>query len=264
LYRTVDINQPTPGDPATRDSRRPFFSRFPQFGAINLLTSSGKSNYYTFRVSLERPLSHGLWVSGGYDFSKSIDEASDPDELPQDSGNIRAERALSRFDQRHRFVFSWLYEFGSSKYELLNDWQISGVVRLSSGNPFTPLISFDNSGTATFLDRPNLLSNPRSGLSRTQLYTAAAFGIPPGGFGNVGRNSLTGPGLNSFDISIRKRIGFANDRFVEFRTDVFNLFNHPNFSLPNNFVDEPAFGSVVATNPDHGRRRVQVGIRLTF
>lgn len=265
LYRAVDINQPTPGDPATRDSRRPFSAQFPQFGAINLLTSSGRSNYHAFRVSVERPISHGWWITGGYDFSKSIDEASDPEELPQDSRNVRSERALSRFDQRHRFILSWLYEFGSSKYELFNHWQISGVVRLTSGSPFTPLISFDNSGTATFLDRPNLLANPRSRLSRTQLYTAGAFGIPPQGrFGNVGRNSLTGSGLNSFDIAILKRIGFANDRYIEFRADVFNLFNHPNFSLPNNFVDEPAFGSVVATNPDYGRRRVQVGIRLTF
>src|SRR6185436_7391159 len=106
------------------------------------------------------------------------------------------------FDQRHRFVLTWIYEFPSSKYEVFKGWKTAGTLRLTSGNPFTPLISFDNSGTATFLDRPNLLADPRSHLSRTELYTASAFQIPPrGSFGNAGRNSLTGPGLNNLDIS---------------------------------------------------------------
>jgi carboxypeptidase family protein len=264
LYRTIDINQPAPGDPLTRDSRRPFFSQFPQFGAINLLTSSGKSNYHALRVSVQRQLSKGLWFNGGYDFSKSIDELG-PGELPQDSRNARAERALSNFEQRHRFVLTWIYEFPSSKYEVFKGWKTAGTLRLTSGNPFTPLISFDNSGTSTFLDRPNVLGDPRSHLSRTELYSAGAFEIPPrGSFGNAGRNSLTGPGLNNLDISISKRFQLTDERYIELRTDVFNLFNHPNFRLPNNLLDEPAFGNIVATDPTYARRKFQIGIRLMF
>lgn len=264
LYRTIDINQPMPGDPTTRDSRRPFFSQFPQFGAINLLTSSGKSNYHALRVSVRRQISKGLWFTGGYDFSRSIDNLG-PGELPQNSRNARAERALSNFDQRHRFVLTWIYGLPPSKYEVFKGWQIAGTLRLTSGNPFTPLISFDNSGTATFLDRPNLLANPRSHSSRTELYTASAFEIPPrGSFGNAGRNSLTGPGVNNLDISVSKKFLLSDEKYIELRTDVFNLFNHPNFRLPNNLLDEPAFGNIVSTDPNYARRKFQVGIRLMF
>jgi len=266
LYRIIDINQPSPGNPDTRDSRRPFFSRLPQFGAINLLTSSGKSNYHGLGVSLKRHISTGLWLNGSYTLSKSINEASHADELSQNSRDIGAERALSAFDQRHRFVFSWIYDLGSSsENKLLKGWQASGILTVASGNPFTPLISFDNSGTATFVDRPNVLAGARVNGSRTQLYTSTAFALPPAGsFGNAGRNSLTGPGLNSLDMKLSKRFSLANDKYFELRAEVFNVFNHPNFRLPNNFVDEPAFGSVVATDSDNGRRRFQIGIRLTF
>ena len=160
---------------------------------------------------------------------------------------------------------SWIYDFHYSKHKWLKSWEVSGVVRAESGNPFTPLLSFDNSGTATFLDRPNLTGDPRVHGSRTQLYTASAFAIPtPGTFGNLARNSLVGPGLYSWDVSLIKRIPVFNDRYIELRAEVYNLFNHPNFRAPVNFIDEPAFGSVSATDRDHGRRKVQLGIRFTF
>lgn len=265
LYRLVDINQPRPGDVGTMDSRRPFFQNFPEFGSINQLTSSGHSTYHALRTSVRWRRSNKLWLQGGYAFSKALDDASRASEVPQDSRNLRAERFFSRFDQRHRFTLSWHYELGTSKNEFLNGWHLSGVVSAESGNPFTPLVSFDNSGTATFMDRPTLTNNPRINLSRTQLYSSTAFTIPEGGtFGNVPRNALVGPTLNFLDLAVIKRTAISDTRKIEFRAEIYNLLNHANFRLPNNLVDEPSFGSVTATDPDHGRRKIKLGIRLVF
>lgn len=265
LYRVVDLNQPSPGDPVTAEIRRPFRSRFPQFRSIDTLLSAASSNYHSLRTSVRRNLSKGLWLNASWVFSKSIDDASIAGELPQDSRNPRAERALSSFDRRHRFVASWLYQFHASDRLILEGWQISGVFQVASGTPLTPVFSFDNSGTAMFGDRPNQVAKPAALTDRTELFNPQAFSRPPtGSFGNVGRNSLIGPGLNDLDISVLKNTMLPHGLRLELRADVFNLFNRPNFEPPNMIIDDPAFGRVSATDPLHGRRRIQLGARILF
>jgi hypothetical protein len=265
LYRTLDVNQPMPGDPQTRDARRPFSVRFPQFRSINLLSSSARSSYHSLRLSVRRRMSHGLWFDAGYNFSKAIDDASGDNELPQDSRDLRAERSRSSFDRRHRFVLSFIYELPRLGPAVLHGWQVAGNFRAESGRPFTPIISFDNSGTGMFVDRPNLIGDPRVSQDSTQLYSLLAFRVPQRGtLGNLGRNSLEGPGSNSLDFTLMKKTGLWPDKSLELRLDFFNLLNHPNFRMPNSYVDDPAFGRVNATEVYGGRRRIQIGVRLLF
>ena len=265
LYRTVDLNQPTPGEPNAEDSRRPFAALFPQARSINLLTSAGKSNYQALNASLERRLSHGLIFYAGYTFSKAIDDASTANELPQNSRDLRSERAVADFDRRHRFMLRGLYQLPESTRAILVGWQVAGIFKAASGAPFTPTISFDHSGTGTFADRPALIGDPRAHMDDpTRPYTASAYRIPPGRFGNAGRNSLLGPGFNSLDLSVRKRTMLPHDSSIDLRLDIFNLFNRPNFQVPNRFVDDPAFGTVSATDPFNGRRLMRVGVQIRF
>jgi hypothetical protein len=265
LYRTVDVNQPFPGDPLTRDTRRPFSSELPLFRAINTLIATGTSRYNSLRFALERRFHHGWFVHANWTLSKNIDDASSASELPQDGRNLQGERGPSSFDQHHKFMFSGMYEFRSER-KLLNGWEVSGVYTVGSGNPITPTISFDNSGTGMFSDRPDAVNTPRTPVDADQIFEAKSFQIPPrGSFGNVGRNSVIGPGINNLDFSIHKKFYSVSERrWIDFRLEIFNILNHPNFQPPNRILDDPAFGRVNATDPQTGRRRVQIGIRLNY
>ena len=223
-----------------------------------------------------------------YTWSKSIDDASnffpstgDPN-YPQNSYNLRAERGRSNFDVRHRFSASYVYDlpFGKGrKYladgggwsTLLSGWQTAGVVTLQSGRPFTVALSreFDNSGTGISAlgfganDRPNLIGNPEiSNRSPERWFNTGAFVIPPAGtFGNSGRNILDGPGYQSVNASLIKNTSLTERVNLQFRAETFNLFNHPNFNLPDNFLGSPTFGQITsARDPRH----IQFGLKLLF
>jgi hypothetical protein len=265
LFRLSDINQPTPGDAGTKDARRPFFSQFPQFRAIDQLGSTATSSYHSLRLSARGSYGSKLTFNASWVFSKSTDEASSAFELPQDSRNLHAEHALSSFDQRHRFTFSGVYLLSDSADNLRGGWQISGIFNASSGRPLTPIISFDNSGTGTFSDRPDVAGDPHLRTNEVQLFNRGAFKIPPqGSFGDAGRNSLTGPRLVYFDFRVQKEFRLNERIRLAFRWDFFNIFNHPNFDLPSLIVDDPAFGRVNATDLLHGRRKIEAGVRLSF
>lgn len=223
-----------------------------------------------------------------YTWSKSIDDASnffpstgDPN-YPQNSYDLRAERGRSNFDVRHRFSASYVYDlpFGKGrKYladgggwaTLLSGWQTAGVVTLQTGRPFTVALSreFDNSGTGISAlgfganDRPNLIGNPEiSNHSPERWFNTGAFVIPASGtFGNSGRNILDGPGYQSVNASLIKNTSLTERVNLQFRAETFNLFNHPNFNLPDNFLGSPTFGQVTsARDPRH----IQFGLKLLF
>ena len=223
-----------------------------------------------------------------YTWSKSIDDASnffpstgDPN-YPQNSYDLRAERGRSNFDVRHRFSASYVYDlpFGKGrKYladgggwsTLLSGWQTAGVVTLQSGRPFTVALSreFDNSGTGISAlgfganDRPNLIGDPEiSNRSPERWFNTGAFVIPPPGtFGNSGRNILDGPGYQSVNASLIKNTSLTERVNLQFRAETFNLFNHPNFNLPDNFLGSPTFGQITsARDPRH----IQFGLKLLF
>lgn len=289
LFRVRDINQPTPGPSDGRQLRRPFYAQFPQFASINYLETTANSNYNALQTYLRRRFSKGLTLYMAYTWSKSIDDASNgiysgtPGiAFPQDSYNLRAERALSSFDIRHRFTFNFVYDLAglpnalqSWPKWLTSGWQLSGIFTSMSGLPITPYLGADISGTSEFNDRPNRVGDPNSGSRRFDaFFNRAAFEVPaPGTFGNAGRNIMIGPRFNVADFSINK-LTKVNERLsVQFRSEFFNIFNHPNFNLPNAQVDSRAFGAisdtpdVAAGNPrlgDGGPRVIQFGVKFIF
>jgi carboxypeptidase family protein len=282
LLAARDINQP-PASP-----QQPNLPRNPLFGEITQQEGSAASNYHSMQARLQQRLSFGLSLLGAYTYGKSIDNASgvfssagDPN-YPQNSFDTSAERARSSFDIRHRFSLSYSYDlpFGKGKSllsnagiatALLTGWQTYGVVTLQTGRPFTVALlpEFDNSNTGIsslgFLgnDRPNLigqaeLDNP----TPERWFNTAAFAVPAfGSFGNSGRNILDGPSYKNVNFSLAKNTAIRETATIQFRMEFFNLFNHPNFGLPDNFVGSPSFGRLISADSP---RRIQFGLKLLF
>lgn len=291
LFRTRDINQAAPGDPDVkkRQSRRPFNAAFPQFSNIDMLEASANSNYNAFETFVRQRMHKGLMLYAAYTWSKSIDDASNGLEsgtrglaFPQDSSNPRPERGLSSHDIRHRFTFNTVYDIPFGVWvsnwpkRLTEGWQLSAIYTWSTGLTATPFLGNDNSGTGELNDRPNRVGDPNSGGAKTRLayYNKSAFEAPaPRTFGNAGRNILFGPGTNIADISLNKSTNISERVSVQLRSEFFNIFNHPNFTVPNPQFDSTGFGvigstpDVAGSNPrlgDGGPRVIQFGLKLLF
>jgi hypothetical protein len=289
LYRVRDINQAEAGPAATRQQRRPFNAQFPEFSFINYLETSAHSNYNALQLTIKQRLVHGLNVYGNYTWSKSIDDASNGIysgtrgvSYPQDGYNLRAERAVSSFDLRHRGTVNLTYELSflpnllaSWPKRLAEGWQLSGIYTGQSGLPITPFLSVDSSGTGELNDRPNLVGDPNVGPHLpNQWFNKAAFGRPEAGtFGNSGRNVIIGPNLHTVDLSVNKLTKVAEHASMQFRAEIINAFNRANFSLPNVDFNSTTFAAisetpdVTAGNPrlgEGGPRVVQFGLKFIF
>ena len=261
--------------------------------SINVQQSVSNSNYNGMWLSAEKRFSKGLTFNASYTFSKSIDNNSVGSSNPQIQNfyNIAAERSLSDFDARHRFVLSGIYMFPFKAERglvnrLVEGWSISPIVNLQSGNPFSPIVALTrsitpgqppiagtiyNSGSLLGFDRPDVVpgqslyvTNP----SPTQWLNPLAFVRHNLGFGNAGRNILEGPGLQDIDVALSKATTIKEGILVQFRAEAFNLFNHPNFAQPQNAFTATTFGQVTATRTTRGdlgsSRQLQLGIKLLF
>jgi hypothetical protein len=112
-------------------------------------------------------------------------------------------------------------------------------------------------------DRPNVVGNPKlSNPSANEWFNTSAFVIPPyGSFGNSGRNTVTGPGLATVDLSLVKNTTIGERATVQFRIEAFNVLNHTNFNLPDNFVGSPTFGQILSAGDP---RRIQLALKFLF
>ena len=155
---------------------------------------------------------------------------------------------------------------------LVKGWRLSGITRFATGVPVTVVETDDNSflGTAGAgaislpIDRPNFtpgslsISDPRSGTYfNTGLFTAEA----PGQLGNASRRFFSGPGLNNWDIALLKDTAIHEGMNMEFRTELFNAFNHAQFGLPDGNINSSSFGLVNTANPP---RIMQLSLKLLF
>lgn len=271
LISARDINQPAPS--AAPLNPRPN----PRFDDINVVESRANSNYHALQTRFQQRFAQGLSAFAGYTWSKSIDDASsffssagDPN-YPQDSRNVRLERGRSNFDVRHRLTLSYVYDLPFGKGPWFSGWQTSGIWSFQTGRPFTVALlpDNDNSGTGRSTlgfganDRPNYLRNAElSKRTPERWFDTSAFAISPKGtFGNAGRNILDGPGMQSINASLVKIFKIREGMELQFRTEFFNLLNHTNFELPDNFLGSPTFGRISsALSPRH----TQFGLKLVF
>jgi hypothetical protein len=276
LYEFRNVNQPLPTtDPnADVDPRRPR----PFLGSdLTYWCSCGSSTYHSLQTKVEKRFSNNLSFLGAYTFGKSIDEQSqaslgfDNSSSVRSEYNYRAEKSRSDFDQTHRFVGSYTYDvpFGRNLKgvaKVLGDgWQLVGIDSFTTGTPFTihARTDFSNSGGDARPDSvPGVSNTPPAGRNRQQWFNPAAFTNPANGlFGNVGRNTLSGPGAISIDLSVFKNFPITERTKIQFRSEFFNLINHPNFRSPSTTYDGSNPGELTAAGTS---RQIQLALKFLF
>ncbi|MCU1262878.1 MAG: Cna domain protein, partial [Bryobacterales bacterium] len=246
------------------------------FGPVNVYQSTARASYNALWLSAKRRLSKGLTLDASYTFSKSIDTSSSSSGAQiQDSNNLNAEKALSDFDARQRLVVSLLYQLPghvSHVKSFLDHWNIALVGNYQSGNPFAPIVSSLRSGSLNAFDRPNIVAGQSLSVANpgpNAWFNAAAFVLNPiGQFGNAGRNILTGPNLRDVDFSLLKNFVLREPVNLQFRGEIFNVTNTPNFGQPGNTVGAANFGVIQTTRSQRGdfgsSRQIEFALKLIF
>jgi hypothetical protein len=272
LINNRDINQ------AQASPRQPNLRPNPFFLDISSYESRGNSSYHAFQTKFTQYLHRGISALASYTWSKSIDDASgffssagDPN-FPQDSNNVKGDRALSNFNAGNRFTLGYCYDLPTgSKNVLLRGWRTDGVWTFQSGRPFTVTLmpGTDNSNTGVpsigygVVDRPNVSGNPTlSDRGPDRWFNTGAFTMPVyGTFGSAGRNILEGPGSSSINVSAIKNTALRESLTLQFRAEIFNLLDKANFGLPDGYLGSPSFGRLLTAGTP---RRVQLGLKLIF
>ncbi|MBI3894429.1 MAG: TonB-dependent receptor [Acidobacteria bacterium] len=253
----------------------------------------GQSFYNSLQVNLNRRFQRGLQVGLSYTYSKLIDDgperwdstgapgASDAGE--QDPDDSKERRGLSMLDVRNNMVINFLYEvpmgdFGNRIANgLLKGWQVNGILRTTSGKPFTPKLGYNRAATGltdSGSSRPNLKpganNNPVLG-GPDQYFDPTAFELQPRGFfGNAGVGTIIGPGYTNLDFGLVKNFLIGERQRVEFRAEFFNILNHPNFLRPSGVIHRSR--TAVFPDPQGGRiedtvnpaRQIQFALKLEF
>ncbi|HZO55937.1 MAG TPA: carboxypeptidase regulatory-like domain-containing protein [Bryobacteraceae bacterium] len=279
LYWARNINQPDPG-PGAIDPRRPYAAVLPGVTGITWLESSANSFFSSMQTTVEKRYSSGFYFLGNWTWGHTLDnfggDGGNNGPIPQNPRNRRADWASSNSDVRHRvnLAASYLLPFGPGrKYanaggvsgHIFGGWEIGGLAVLQSGLPFTVLVpgSPANTGSAS---RANAVAgaNPYPANRSIALwFDPAAFATPPAfTWGTLGRNTLNAPALYNFDFSIAKKFTFAESRQLQFRSEFFNGFNHPQFGLPNATIAVGGAGTITSTQ--RSSRQMQLALRLSF
>lgn len=279
------VNEAIPADP--RVDRRAVFERspFPNFGRIQLVDNGGNGNYNSLGAKVTKRYSNGLTYLASYTWSKSIDTATairnqGGDTLfPQNSYCRSCERARSSHDNRQRFVTSALWDIPVGKGKKANienavldavagGWQLGSILTLQTGFPITVTNGQDASNTGAFFDRPNSTGKdaalPRGQQDPQRFFDTSQFSAnTPGTHGNVGRNTLTSPGIIGWDFSLLKNFRLPSEsRYLQFRFEAFNFPNHPNWGNPDANVTSVNFGRIAGTRGN--MRNLQFALKYVF
>ena len=259
----------------------------PNFASAERLFTDSVSNYHSLQLRVTKAFSHSFQFQANYTFSKGINDGSQwrsaqtlntatASLIPHDRS---ADRGISPYNQGKAFGANVTYRLpGESlsgwKAAVARGWEMNGIISASSGLPFSVAIPFNQSqnGDSQTPDRPNLApgrsNNPIIG-SVNKWYDPTAFSLPARGFyGNLGRDTLQGPGIATFDFSLVKNFDVGESNRLIFRAELFNLLNHPNFGLPNRYAFTStgviAGNAVVITSLTTPSRQIQFGLRYTF
>jgi outer membrane receptor protein involved in Fe transport len=280
------------GTLANPDTARPFLG----YNVINYNERVAVNRYNSLQVGVNHRIAHGFQIQGSYTHSRNISNTANQDTEAafapvQNAFDTASEKALANQDTPNSLSVNYIWElpFFSSSHgftrQALYGWKIVGISTWRSGVPLNVCLTSDVAGTGTGAgayecQRPDLVGDPNLPKSQRTLgryFNTAAYAMPqPGTFGNAGRNVLRGPGINNWDLSLFKDFEFpwfgkrhgrdaAETAKLEFRGEMFNVFNHPQYSLGNagqtlNFPD-PAFG-VVTT--ERNPREIQLAVKLIF
>lgn len=300
LPRMVEMNpaQYQPGATSGNADRRRIYADCPVSGPCRLATAATlmyglNSAYHAAQMNFSHRYASGFGFNLSYWFSKSIDYLSGmnlnvtsaqalagENDMAQNPFNLRAERGLSLFDARHRFVASGMWELPFAKKShgwkktILNGWQLNAIATANSGTPFTVYDSANVALQATSppisgyaASRPDLIGDPNSGSRTVESWMdRSAFrrlnpSTEAGQFGNAGRNIARGPSFVNLDVSLLKSFPIRDRAQLQFRAESFNTANHPNFGLPISDLVSPNFGRILSASP---ARLMQFGLKVIF
>ena len=260
-----------PIDPAT--GLRPYSA----FASIQMQNPCCNANYHGLQASFKRQAA-AFTFGAHYTWSHAQDEntltfaaqAQNPADL------TRGEYATADYDVRHNFVFYADYQvpkLGKAPAWLGEGWLIRGITTLRSGLPVTVICGCDPTGNGSATGRPDLvpgvpLRPSNSSIPGNQI-NIAAFTTPVGHFGDARRNLLAGPSAYNTDFGVSKMFRLTESQRIEFRAEMFNIFNTPQFANPEaNLASPSTFGqtfSTIATNSGFGtNRQVQFALKYSF
>ncbi|HEV2500846.1 MAG TPA: carboxypeptidase-like regulatory domain-containing protein [Terriglobia bacterium] len=257
--------------------------------------SEGTSSYNALEVDLNHRFSHGLTVRGIYTWSKSLDDgdslngtaAANAPGLAMDPANLRDDWGLATFDVRNVAAINESYDLPLGRGKALggqlsgwtntvaSGWTLNSIVTLQSGFPFTPQLSFNpsNNGDTRNPVRPSVnpaFNGPVITGSPNLYFNPNAFVVPPNGtYGNLGRDTLIGPGLATLDLSLMKNTQITEALGLQFRAEFFNILNRPNFNTPNliaftSAAGIPSASAGVITSTSTTAREIQFGLKLIW
>lgn len=256
--------------------------------AINIIENSANASYNSGWILYKHQFSHSLSILTNYTYSRLLTDApafrspANEPELPQNNNDLRSDWGLGGCHLAHRYVLSAQYAMPlrpGSKWlgtrvlsAIFGDWNIATIFQAQSGFPFTISVFGDTANAGTILNTnpvrasqvPNvpiyLPANQRSG---DRWFNTAAFTTPPAfTFGNVGRNTVIGPGLNTLDLALIREFHVRESHALQFRAEFFNSLNHTNFGTPSRYVNTSQFGTVTeAATP---ARQIQFAMRYRF
>ena len=231
--------------------------------------SEGDSHYHAAQIDLNHRFSQSFYLRGAYTLSKSIDDGSsinattsgnEPALVSNPFQSRRRPRSLSNFDVRNVGVISgsWAIPYGSRNL-LTKGWTLNSLVTLQGGFPFTPQLSYNPSNNGDTRNPVRPFVNPFfSGNviegTPNQWFNPAAFLSPPdasGFYGNLGRDTLIGPGTATWDLSAMKTFALKERMNLQFRAEFFNVLNHSNFQHTGNRGDVHPYGRFTYRWIDH-------------
>jgi hypothetical protein len=253
--------------------------------------SQADSLYNALQVDFRKRMSHGLDLRGAYTWARSMDDgdtlnasgAANTEGLAEDAHNLQLDWGRSNFDVRNAATINAVYSLpygrngGScgTRCLFLGGWNVAGIFNYQGGLPFTPELSFNpsNNGDTTNPVRPSLNPNFHGNIitgNPSQFFLPTAFVVPQAGtYGNLQRDSLTGPAVTELDTSLYKTVHLAERLNLQLRGDAFNILNHANFNTPNLVVyssatSAPSSSAGVITSTSTTSRQLQVSARLSW
>lgn len=276
LIWAANINEVQPG-PGSQASRR-LIQPLSNVSQILYFDTSNRSSYHGLQAKLNKRFSRGLQFLASYTYGKSLDYAGAPASGggavggPQSVTLFDESRGPSGFDVKHRFVLSYLWELpfgeghslasGGILKPILENWQFSGIVTLSTGRPFTVTLNTGvNNGAPSW---PNRIGDGRLDDPTVDKWfdTSAFVAPPPNTYGDSGRGVLYAPGTQTIDVSLSRTFPIMTRFRLQFRADAFNLFNTPQFGFPNAAIGSPTAGRITSTIGDN--RSMQFALKLDW
>jgi Carboxypeptidase regulatory-like domain/TonB-dependent Receptor Plug Domain len=272
----------TPGQVFTSSGQEAILNQirpFRGYGAVRLLETRFNSNYHSLQVTAQRRFSGGSQINLAYTWSKNMtDSQNESATAPQNTYNLHDEYARANLDRRHVLNVNYVYEVPffrgerNFKEKALGGWEISGITYYFTGLGFSPATSSNDPaglgllGSSPSGARPDMICDPNQGAPHTfaQWFNTACFANPPAGVnrvGNASRNVILGPPTTRFDATLSKNIHFGESKSLQLRWEVFNVFNHTNFTTLSLNITSSNYGSVTAVRDP---RTMQLGVKFYF